>query len=1043
MRQTVAAILAAVALIAGLAPAPQATAAEPTAAPGPDARLIEQLDPARVSYHAETGWVRFLGGSPAEPVQAAGAKADPLAAARAFLASYGTLFGLADPVAELRARPVREPVDGLSVVRLDQLHQGVPVIAGELAMQLDASGAVLAVAGEMSPELTLDVVPAITAAEAAAQAITATARANGLAESDVEAAEPTLAIYDPALLGGPGVRLPRLVWRTEVRATNGAAVLDFVAVDAERGGIALRFSEAMTALDRRICDRANVRDGTPCTGSYVRVEGGPASGITDADLAYDFLGDVYAFYASHFARDSVDGAGMPLVATVRWCGPTGSCPYPNAHWDPDTDQMQFGQGFVIDDILGHELTHGVTTYESNLFYYYQSGALNEAMSDVFGEFVDQVNGRGNDSPAVRWLIGEDLAGGAGRNMADPPDYNQPDRMQSALYDSGSGDQGGVHTNSGVGDKAAYLLTDGGTFNGHVVGAIGLDKTARVFYVANTTLLTSGSDYADLYDDLRQACAASIGSAGITAGDCAQVEQAVQATEMHLQPVTGAAVGDAPVCGPGTMTGDLLSDDFETGVSNPGWLVGALTGSNAWYLQTFYATSGVWGLWGDDVETRVDSVAVMAAGVAVPAGQTYLRFAHAYEFEHSDANAYDGGVLEYSQNGSATWQDAGPLFDHGAYNGTIVSGMGNPLGGRTGFTRASYGYASSRLDLSSLAGSTVRFRFRIGTDWTTASYGWFIDDVRIYTCLTPPTVPGAPTGVTATPGNTTALVSWTAPGNNGGSAITAYTVTADPGGAGCGTTGALSCTVTGLANGTPYTFTVSATNALGTGPASAPSAAVTPSIPPTASITALPLWVSTPTVALGWAATPGTFPVASWDVRYRRAAWKGNFGALATWRSATTAASASFPASPGYTYCYSVRARDTLGATSGWTAETCTAVPLDDRSLARSGRWTAGTGSAYYRSTYVKSTTKGAKLVRTGVVARRIAILVTTCSTCGSVRVYWGSTLLRTISLRSATTVTRKLITVTTFSKARSGTLTIKVYSSGKKVIIDGVAIRRT
>jgi hypothetical protein len=298
-------------------------------------------------------------------------------------------------------------------------------------------------------------------------------------------------------------------------------------------------------------------------------------------------------------------------------------------------------------------------------------------------------------------------------------------------------------------------------------------------------------------------------------------------------------------------------------------------------------------------------------------------------------------------------------------------------------------------------------------------------------------------VTATPGNTTALVSWIAPGSNGGYAITAYTVTADPGGASCGTTGALSCTVTGLANGTAYTFTVRATNALGTGPASAPSAAATPSIPPTASIKALPLWVSTPTVALGWAATPGTFPVASWDVRYRRAPWKGSFGALATWRSATTAASASFPASPGYTYCFSVRARDTLGATSGWTAETCTAVPLDDRSLARSGRWTAGTGSAYYRSTYVKSTTKGAKLVRTGVVARRIAILATTCSTCGSVRVYWGSTLLRTISLRSATTVTRKLITVTTFSKTRSGTLTIKVYSSGKKVIIDGVAIRRT
>ena len=76
------------------------------------------------------------------------------------------------------------------------------------------------------------------------------------------------------------------------------------------------------------------------------------------------------------------------------------------------------------------------------------------------------------------------------------------------------------------------------------------------------------------------------------------------------------------------------------------------------------------------------------------------------------------------------------------------------------------------------------------------------------------------------------------------------------------------------------------------------------------------------------------------------------------------------------------------------------------------------------------------------MAKRIALVATTCSTCGKVRVYWGSTLLRTISLYSATTVNRKLITVTTFASTRTGTLSIKVYSSGKKVIIDGVAIHR-
>ena len=89
------------------------------------------------------------------------------------------------------------------------------------------------------------------------------------------------------------------------------------------------------------------------------------------------------------------------------------------------------------------------------------------------------------------------------------------------------------------------------------------------------------------------------------------------------------------------------------------------------------------------------------------------------------------------------------------------------------------------------------------------------------------VPGAPTAVHGTGYNTAVVVSWTAPGNNGGSAITGYAVTASPGGATCSTTGALSCKVPGLTNGTPYTFTVRAANAIGQGPASAASSAVTP------------------------------------------------------------------------------------------------------------------------------------------------------------------------------------------------------------------------
>jgi alpha-tubulin suppressor-like RCC1 family protein len=212
--------------------------------------------------------------------------------------------------------------------------------------------------------------------------------------------------------------------------------------------------------------------------------------------------------------------------------------------------------------------------------------------------------------------------------------------------------------------------------------------------------------------------------------------------------------------------------------------------------------------------------------------------------------------------------------------------------------------------------------------------------------------------------------------------------------------------------------------------------------PTAALNALPTWLATTAIPLHWSAT-SLAPVTSYDVRYRRAAWNGDFGPAVTWLRATADTGATFAGSPGSTYCFGVRARDADGGASPWTAAgKCTAVPLDDRSLSRSSGWTAGTGSSYYRSTYLRSATAGAKLTRTGVVARRIALLATTCPTCGTAKVYWGSTLLKTISLHSDTIINRKLIAVKTFDYARTGTLSIKVSSSGKKVIIDGVAIRR-
>ena len=132
-------------------------------------------------------------------------------------------------------------------------------------------------------------------------------------------------------------------------------------------------------------------------------------------------------------------------------------------------------------------------------------------------------------------MGEDTSIGAIRDMKNPPAFNNPDRMGSPLYYTGSGDNGGVHTNSGVGNKAAYLITDGDTFNGYTVTGIGITKAAKVYYKAQTDILTSSSNYAALGNALSAGCNLLVGTDAITAADCDQVRKATYATEMVAAP----------------------------------------------------------------------------------------------------------------------------------------------------------------------------------------------------------------------------------------------------------------------------------------------------------------------------------------------------------------------------------------------------------------------------------------------------------------------------------------------------------------------------
>ncbi len=705
----------------------------------------------QVRYHQGTGKVNFLMVDPGHPAIQSGPSAaglEPDGAARQFLAAYGVLFGINDPYRELSIYNQQPGEMGGTVIRYQQSASQagsppVPVLGGELVVQLDASRSVLSVNGEILPDPQFDPIPLVPAETGRQLALETVANNYESSVDALKASDPQLAIYNPVILGGDGPQVSTLVWQVQVDSVVNAPISELVFVDAHLGLVTDSFSQIEPALYRKIYNNQN-NPNLPTPGpNLVRSEGQGPTGISDVDFAYEYAGDTYNYYYSNFGRDSLDGAGMQLVSTVNYCSPYDTCPYPNAFWDGT--QMVYGYGYTSGrDVVGHEMTHGFTQNTSHLYYHYQSGAINESMSDIFGEFIDRQYGGGND-----WLLGEKLPGGAVRSLSHPEmfPYYQPDKMSSYLYackadtiNSRTDDNGGVHTNSGIGNKAAYLMAAGDTFNGRTITGIGQAKAAQIYYYAQSYLLTSATDYPDLYNDLQLACSSLIPTGKTSSADCQQVTLALDAVEMSLQPPSCAAP-EAPVCPVNTNVQAIMSDDLE----NPGrglWSKGAIAGQNNWFYpqnvndysyDATNATSGKTNFWGYDVNIKADYFIGMNSNVFLPAGGSYfLRFNHSFSFE---APNRDGGVVEYSTNNGATWADIATLTTDNGYNGTI-NGGDNPLNGRAAFIYKSNCYMSSRVNISSLGGNNVRFRFRIGTNSTGNAWGWFIDDISIYSCVLP-------------------------------------------------------------------------------------------------------------------------------------------------------------------------------------------------------------------------------------------------------------------------------------------------------------------
>ena len=250
---------------------------------------------------------------------------------------------------------------------------------------------------------------------------------------------------------------------------------------------------------------------TALPGTLARSEGQAPTGDAATDEAYEGLGQTSDLYWNAFQRDSIDNAGMNLVGTVHY-----GQNYDNAFWNGQ--QMVFGDGdgtyfnrFTIAvDVIGHELTHGVTAHQANLVYQDQPGALNESISDIFGSLVKQYAHSPQQTAAdADWLIGAGLFtsavnGVALRSMKAPGTAyddrvlgKDPQPPDMAHYVTTTSDNGGVHINSGIPNRAFYLAATG-------IGGYAWLKAGRIWYATlcdpRLTSTAQFQDFANLTTD---------------------------------------------------------------------------------------------------------------------------------------------------------------------------------------------------------------------------------------------------------------------------------------------------------------------------------------------------------------------------------------------------------------------------------------------------------------------------------------------------------------------------------------------------------------
>lgn len=437
---------------------------------------------------------------------------------------HGASLGIRFPERELEL--VRSERCSLGQIHhtFQQVYLGVKVYSGIVKVHLRSDGTPLVINGDFyGMPKKLSVKPSISVEEALVFAEAALDQSILVQTTDAE-----LVFANPGWWGDPSLVQPVLAHHLVLEGPEMLA--EHVLIDASTGGLVDHWPAVHSALFREVYDGSG---GGGLPGTLARAEGAGPTGDADVDDAYDSSGDLYQLLFEGLGRDSLDGLGVTLTTTVHWND--GICP--NAIWNGS--QGAFCNGLATDDVVAHELVHGLTQFTADLIYQNQSGQLNEGFSDIFGEVIDLWNGDasvvgtpggtpswpggstggGLDTPnsartgcgdgSARWRMGEETSLGAIRDMWFPECFNDPPSTTDPLYNQnacGPFDNGGVHIGSGVWNHSFAMLVDGKDFNGQVISPIGMTKAGAVYFRVLTVYMTQGTDFPQAETLINQAAA---------------------------------------------------------------------------------------------------------------------------------------------------------------------------------------------------------------------------------------------------------------------------------------------------------------------------------------------------------------------------------------------------------------------------------------------------------------------------------------------------------------------------------------------------------